>query len=31
MKNLITAFLLVGALTIHSNKLFSNEAEQVSL
>ena len=31
MKNLITAFLLVGALTIHSNKLFSNEAEQVSI
>ena len=27
MKNLITALLLVGALTIHSNNLYSNEAE----
>ena len=29
MKNLITAFLLVGALTIHSKVLYSNEPDEV--
>ena len=31
MKNLLLALLFVGALTIHSNKLLSNEDEQVSI
>ena len=28
MKNLLLALLFVGALTIHSNKLYSNESEE---
>ena len=31
LKNLLLALLFVGALTIHSNKLLSNEDEQVSI
>ena len=31
LKNLFLALLFVGALTIHSNKLLSNEDEQVSI
>ena len=30
MRNLITAFLLVGALTIHSKVLYSNEVDEIA-